>query len=845
MSIRIHQLSKQLGLENKELIALMQSRGYENIRTASNTVDKITAESLVKEFADKAKVQEEKPEPQAPEAPKSEVKPDTPPKAVVAPKLPPGVFVKTTEDIRREKEEKLAAAEAARAARVTASAAPKAPPLPQRSPGAVPPIPTAGGAPKVPPMPGIRSGGAAPRPPATPPVVSAPQRAPQIPVPLRPVAPAPAAPVTPATPVTPAAAAPTSPAPVAPPPAVPPRPAPVSVSPKAPQIPGKEPVEAKPEAGEEGTEAAPEAKIISIKPPIIVRDFATLIGLKPFRLISELMEMNIFASMNQIIEEDVASKVAENHGFLLEVKYRGEAKPAPVKEKPKEPVDESKFMEPRPPVVCIMGHVDHGKTTLMDTIRKTKVAEGEHGGITQHIGAYQVEHNDHKITFLDTPGHAAFSKMRERGTSLTDVVILVVAADDGFKPQTDEALKFAQKLSVPLIVAISKCDTKGANVERVKQQMQERGIPSEDWGGETIAVPISAIKGEGITELLEMVLLQSEIMELKANPKCPAEGIVVETQIETGRGSTCTVIVQKGTLKVGDALVCESHYARVRSLVNDRGESVKSALPGTPVRIVGWSGNPPSGSTFVTVKNERAAKTQAEENEAQKKRDADQVVRSSSIDDLFSSIAAGQKKQFRCIVKADVHGSMEAVVGMLEGIKSDKVEMKVIASEVGIVTKNDVLIASTAGACILAFNTKLDNGVTPFAKHHGVVIYQHTIIYQLVDQVMDLMADLLEPELRESKLGAARVRQVFQVAKGVVAGCLVTEGKVANGAHVRVVRDGKLIASSKVTALKRFKDDVSEVRAGTECGIRLDHHENFQEGDVLEIFEVTKVKPSL
>lgn len=806
----------------------MQSRGYENIRTASNTVDKITAESLVKEFEEKAKATDKKPEPVAPKAPKVEEKPELSNKPLGGPKLPPGVFVKTTEDIRREKEEKQAAAkaaaEAARAANVVA--APKAPPLPQqRSAGAAPVLPPiAPSGPKAPPVPGIRP--AASRPPLAA-------------VPPRPAAPAPVTPKAPAAPAQPVPVPPATPSAAVPPP-VPPRP---STSPKAPQIPGREVVAAKEEPVVEETGGS--GKIISLKPPIVVRDFATLIGLKPFRLISELMEMNIFASMNQVIEEEVASKVAERHGFLLEVKYRGEAKPAPAKAKVKEPVDESQFMEPRPPVVCIMGHVDHGKTTLMDSIRKTRVAEGEHGGITQHIGAYQVEHNSHKITFLDTPGHAAFSKMRERGTSLTDVVILVVAADDGFKPQTDEALKFAQKASVPIIVAINKCDAKGANVERVKQQMQERGIPPEDWGGETIAVSISALKGEGISELLEMVLLQAEIMELKANPKSPAEGIIIETQIETGRGSTCTIIVQKGTLKVGDALVSGSHYARVRSLINDRGESVKSALPGTPVRTVGWSGNPSSGSTFVAVKNEREAKNLAEENETQKKRETEQIVRNASIEDLFSSIAAGQKKQFRCVIKADVHGSVEAVVGMLDGIKSDKVEMKVIAAEVGIVTKNDVLMASTSGACILAFNTKFDNGVTPFAKHHGVVIYQHTIIYQLVDQVTDLMADLLDPELRENKLGAARVRQVFEVAKGAVAGCLVTEGKVANGARVRLLRDGKLIASSKISALKRFKDDVSEVRAGTECGIRLDRHEDFQEGDILEIFEVTKVKPSL
>ncbi len=799
MSIRIHQLSKLLGLENKELIVLLQSRGYENIRTASNTVDKITEESLIEEFKNKA-TKSETPAEKPPARVESEKEREEGKKPHGAPRLPPGVFVKTTEDIRREKEAK---AEAARAAKQASAPAP---------------VPVVKSAPPAPSVPGVGTRVSPQQPPhvRVVPQASRPQTPPLVG---------------------------SRPAPLTPPssrPAMPPLTAPAKSA-----VAGAPREDASPIQGE-ATDVVAGNKVLQIKPPIVVRDFATMIGVKPFRLISELMEMNIFASMNQVIEEEVALKIAERHGFTLEIKHRGESK-APSEQKKKEaPVDESKFLEPRAPVVCIMGHVDHGKTTLMDAIRKSNVAEGEHGGITQHIGAYQVEHNGHKITFLDTPGHAAFSKMRERGTSLTDVVILVVAADDGFKPQTDEALKFAQKASVPLIVAINKIDSKGANIDRVKQQMQERGIPPEDWGGETIAVPIAAIKGEGISELLEMVLLQSEIMELKANPKCPAEGIIVETQIETGRGSTCTVIVRRGTLKTGDAIVAGSHYARVRSLINDRAESVRSAVPGTPVRVVGWSGNPPSGSSFVTVKNERDAKNQAEEHEREQKRLAEQqVTRNTSLDDLFGSIEAGQKKQFRCVVKADVHGSVEAIVGMLNGIKSEKVDMKVISAEVGIVTKNDVLLASTSGACILAFNTKLDNGVTPFAKHHGVVVYQHAIIYQLVDQVTDLMADLLDPELRESKLGAARVRQAFPVAKGVVAGCLVTEGRITNSSHVRVLRDGKLLTSSRITALKRFKDDVPEVRAGTECGIRVDRWEDFKEGDILEVYEVTKVKSSL
>ena len=597
--------------------------------------------------------------------------------------------------------------------------------------------------------------------------------------------------------------------------------------------------------------ASGDLKIIHLKPPVIVRDFATALGLKPFKLISELMEMGIFASMNQSIEETVANQIAERHGCLLEIRHRGEAGPAPVapKEKVVQPEeDESKLLQPRPPVVCILGHVDHGKTTLLDAIRKANVAAGEAGGITQHIGAYQVEFKGRLITFLDTPGHAAFNKMRARGASVTDIAVLVVAADDGFMPQTDEALKHIQNAKVALIVAVNKMDTKGANLDRVKAQMQDRGIPPEDWGGETITVPVTAVKGEGIDSLLDYILLQAEVLELKANPKADATGVIIESQIDVGRGPTSTVIVQRGTLRAGAAVICGPHYARVRAMFNERGEAVKEAPPSTPVRTIGWSGAPDSGAVFRAVKNAREAERLAEE-ERQSLRTAvttlDSKPKEVSVEKLFAEIAAAQQKTLRVVLKCDVFGSIEAVRTILDGIKSQKVMLEIVSAEVGLVSKNDVLMAGAAGAVIIGFNTKLEPGVTPLAKHHGVRLEAFDIIYELGDKVREMMADLLEPEQHEVKIGAAEVRQLFPVSRGFVAGCLVTEGKIARNAPARVHRGKETVFEGRVGTLRRFKDDANEVRAGLECGIRLDGFDEYKEGDVIEVVEIQKVRASL
>jgi len=602
----------------------------------------------------------------------------------------------------------------------------------------------------------------------------------------------------------------------------------------------------------EDADVVVEGNLILIKPPIVVRDFATFIGLKPFQLISELMEMGIFASMNQTIEEDVARKIAKIKGFELEIKHRGE-KAETVEPKKKVVVDENdeKFLKPRPPVVCILGHVDHGKTTLLDTIRKANVVAGEAGGITQHVGAYQIEHNNQKITFLDTPGHAAFSKIRERGANLTDVSVLVVAADDGFMPQTDEALKFAQRAQGTLVVAINKMDSKGADQDKVKTQMQERSIASEDWGGEVVTVPTSALKGDGVEELLDMILLQAELMELKANPDAVTEGVIVEARQEVGRGPTATVIIQKGTLKIGDAIHCGSVYCKVKAMIDDQGQQVKVAPPSTPVNILGWSGVPESGAVFSRSKNEREARREAEDFELLNKEEPTEPVEGeeeepSGVDALFAAISRSKSTTYRVILRADVRGSLEALCESLELITSDKVILEVLQSDVGQITKNDIKMAKTSGADVIGFNVKMENGVMGEAKHQDIKVFQNSIIYQIIDLVKDNMAELLEPELVEKKTGRAEIRQVFKVSKGrTVAGSMVMEGSIVRNKGARLVRKGKVLAEGKIETLKRFKDDVTEVKAGFECGIRLDSFDEYEEGDVIETFEVDKIRPSL
>ena len=862
MSIRIHKLAEELGLDNKEMLALLKERKViaADVKSVSSTVDNISAAALREEFAAKKAAAI----PAAPPAPPAPIAPAEPKVS-----LPTGVFVKSKQDIEREKEAAAAAKLAAQKAAAAAAAPVAAPPPPAPKAPLPPPAPAARPAPVPPPI--VRAPASAPRPTSTAPAPAkpAPSAPPVVPVPLRPVpapvapaasAPAPVVAAPAAPPATPVLPVPAAKAPVSPPPIAPPRvSAPAAVAaPRPPPLPGAPPPTPQVASSVIRTTMQGDVRILHLKPPVVVRDFAVALGLKPFKLISELNQLVGFAAMNSTIDESIAQKVAEKYGFLLEIKHRGDAaaQQAAAKErkekKPEE--DESKHLAPRPPVVCILGHVDHGKTSLLDAIRKANVAAGEAGGITQHIGAYQIEFNGRKITFLDTPGHAAFTKMRARGASVTDIAILVVAADDGFMPQTDEALKIAlaekQNHSdrFALLVAVNKMDVKGANLDQVKNQMQQRGIAPEDWGGETITVPVAAIKNQGINELLEMILLQSDVLELKANPKAEASGIIIESEIDFGRGPLATVIVQRGTLRVGDALVSGPNHAKVRAMFDDQGRNLKEAPPATPVRVIGWSGTPDSGASFRAVKNAREAEKLAEEEQLRLRKVATTAAaapKEVSVEQLFANIAATQAKALKVIIKTDVFGSSEAVRNILEGIKSAKVQLEIVSIEVGLVTKNDILMASAAGAVVIGFHTRLENGVTPLAKHHGVRVETYEIIYEMGDKVREMMADLLDPDIKEIKTGAAEVRQVFPLAKGFVAGCLVTEGKINRNASARLRRGREIVNEGKIATLKRFKDDANEVRAGLECGIKLDDFNGYAAGDIIECYEVQKVRASL
>jgi translation initiation factor IF-2 len=828
MSVRIYQLSKEIDMENAELIALLRERGYE-VKSASSTIDNISAESLREEFAPK----KEEAEPEEEQA--AEAQPETPPK----PTLPAGAIVRSKEDIERERREREAEEEEKRKAEVVP---PKPAPPPGKTPPPLPktPVITRRPAPVQPgsPAPGFRG------PPKTPivrsdlPKTPSAEDKPEEQKPAPSMAPTPKGPPPIKPPVS------KGPPPIAPPKR--PTPPPMPVEDKTP-APSEEPDVVE---GEAVVEAAAESNLrpLQVRSPIVVRDFARQIGRKPFQLISELMEMSIFASMNSSIEEDVAQRLANTHGFALEVRHRGEGSGPQAAEKKVEAKPKEELVS-RPPVVCILGHVDHGKTTLLDSIRKANVVAGEAGGITQHIGAYQVTHNNKLISFIDTPGHAAFSNMRARGARTTDIAVLVVAADDGFMPQTDEALGHARVSKVPVVVAINKTDAPGANIDRVMRQMQERELAPEEWGGETLCAKVSALKGDGIEDLLEAILLQAEVTEtIVADPKASPKGVILEAQKELGRGSTASVIVQQGTLKPGLALVCGECYCRIRQMVDDAGKQIKEAGPSKPVKVIGWSGPPDAGDVFETVKNEREAKKLAEANELKRRKlEASQTQDStaSSVEDLFAAIEKTQKKTFTVLVKADVYGTAEALATSLQAIKSDKIDLEVVDMGVGDITRNDVIMASAAEASIIGFNVGVENGVNSVAKHQGVRFYQHNIIYELINQVKDAMADLLEPELRENKIGAAEVRQVFPLGKGQVAGCMVTEGRVQRDALARLMRNNELVYESRIGTLKRFKEDATEVRAGYECGVQLDGFNGYQEKDSIEVFEILKIKPDL
>jgi translation initiation factor IF-2 len=595
--------------------------------------------------------------------------------------------------------------------------------------------------------------------------------------------------------------------------------------------------------------ATGEDKIIHIKPPIIVRELAQQIGLKPFQLIHDLMDMNIFAAINHTIEPDIASAICKKHGYTFEVEKREKGagvhtRPVIVEEPPPPVIEKEEELKPRAPIVTFMGHVDHGKTSLMDAIRKSRVVAGEAGGITQHIGAYSVNYNGQQITFLDTPGHEAFTAMRARGAKVTDVVVLVVAADDGIMPQTNEAINHAKAAKVPILVAINKIDLPSANIDRVKTQLQEKGLTPEDWGGETICIPVSATKGKGIDRLLEMILLQAEIMELKASPTVPPRATVIEAQVEPGRGPTATVIVQMGTLRVGQPFICGNFWGKVKSLINDTGESVKEARPATPVKVLGFTGLPNAGDELTVMEAEKSVKALSEERLADLRNQKLSMPQRATLESLFETMGDGHKT-LQMILKCDVQGSAEALAAALNQIESKKIDLEIIHVGVGPISESDVLLATASNAVIIGFNIKVENQAASAAKREGIQIKLYSIIYELIDQVKEAMVGMLDPEIRESVVGHAEVRQVFELSKGTVAGSFVSDGRILRTGRARVLRRRQPIYDGGIATLRRFQDDVKEVRAGVECGIKLGDFSEYEVGDIIECYNLEKVPQQL
>ncbi len=596
-----------------------------------------------------------------------------------------------------------------------------------------------------------------------------------------------------------------------------------------------------------------DSKIIHLKPPIIVKELADRMGLRMFQVIKDLIEFKVFAKADTAIDPDIAAKICEKHGFTFEKDKREKGagvhkvdeiivEPPP----PPPPAEEEKdVLELRAPIITFMGHVDHGKTSLLDAVRKTSIVKGEAGGITQHIGAYSVTYNDRPITFIDTPGHAAFSGMRARGANVTDIVVLVIAADDGFMPQTVEALNHAKAADVMIMVAINKCDLPSANIMRVKQQLQEAGLMPVEWGGETEVMEVSATKGIGLEHFLETMSLQAEVLDLRANAKAPMRATVIESRMEAGRGPTATVIVQNGTLKVGEPFICGPYWGKVKNLTNDRGQPIKFVLPGMPAEVVGFSGLPNVGDEVVEMDFERAAKKLSEERLEEQRKKKLAAPRRSTLEALFANIEDGSKKNLKIVLKTDVQGSLEAVIKSLKEIESGKVQIEILHSAAGPITEGDILLSSASDAVIIGFNTKLESNAVSVARNEGVQIKLYSIIYELIDQVKESMLGLLDPELRERVIGHAKVKVVFKLTRGRVAGCVVMDGRIDRKARARVIRGNQPVYDGSVDTLRRFHDEVPEVRNGLECGIRLGNYHEYEEEDVIECYELDKIKQSL
>ena len=581
-------------------------------------------------------------------------------------------------------------------------------------------------------------------------------------------------------------------------------------------------------------------KAVMTAETITVRDLTERIGKPAGEIIKKLMMLGIIATINNELDYDTASLVASEFGVELELKLHETAEDALEKE---DVEDAETDLVPRPPVVTIMGHVDHGKTSLLDYIRKTRVTAGEAGGITQHIGAYTVDLKGQQITFLDTPGHEAFTSMRMRGAQATDIAVLVVAADDGVMPQTIEAISHAKSAGVQIIVAINKIDKVGANIERIKQQLTEYELVCEEWGGDTIMVPVSAVTGEGVEQLLEMILLVAEVQDYRANPNRKARGIIIEARLDKGRGPVATVLVKNGTLRVGDTIVAGTAYGRVRAMTNDRGERVKTAGPSDPVEVIGFNDVPDAGDTITAVDDDKLSRQVAEERKDKLRAALIKDQTKTTLDDLFSQISAGQIKDLNIIIKADVQGSVEAVRQSLEKLSNDEVRVRTIHGGVGAITETDVMLASTANAIIIGFNVRPDNNAREMAEREKIDVRLYRVIYQAIEDVQNAMKGMLAPKFKEVLLGHATVRQTFKVSGvGTIAGAYVTDGKIARNAQIRLLRDNVVVHEGKIDSLKRFKDDAKEVNANYECGIGIENYNDVKENDVIECFVMEEIE---
>ncbi len=843
MPVRIYDISKKLGLENKEVLSKAKELGIAAARVASSSLDKITAEYLEQQLiqaypnhAGPATV---------PAPPPVPVSVPEPIRLVTAPPPPPPPPAAQTEIVPNSETTTSTALleppeEASSTDAVAAESLESAPPSfedPVLTPPAevmakeTPPNVPAG--PKV----GDKVGFIQlPQKPTPKPVEKpAPSKLPQRPVDsrrtefnkrgdIRGVRGAPVAPSGP--PLTGAK--------------LPPKPV---TSPKPGDAPGTAKI------------ALPaDAKVISIKPPIVVRELAEQLKQKPFKIIADLMELGVFANVNQAIDETIAQRICAKYGYRFELEKRERGSGlvhAPTRKLELDVEDKPEHLVLRAPVVTIMGHVDHGKTTLLDGIRKSNVAAGEAGGITQHIGAYTISfpHPERKkelaqITFLDTPGHAAFSSMRARGANVTDLVVLVVAANDGVMPQTLEALNHARAAKVPILVAVNKIDHPNANSLKVRQQLQDKGLVPDDWGGDTIYVDVSALTKSGVDKLIEMVLLQADLLELKANPNRRAKGNVIESGLEPG-GPTATVLVRKGTLRLGDVIICGQYYGRVRALINEEGKRLKEAGPSVAVKVLGLNGVPEAGLEFSVVEDEKAAREHASQREQEAKAMGQEARAKITLENLFAQLQSTTNKVLKLVVKADTQGSVEAIVEALKKIESEKVSLEIIHSAVGTITESDVALASASDAVILGFHTRVDSGVADKAKHEGVQIKLYAIIYELIDQVKEGMSGLLDPILKDTVIGSAEVRKIFELSKGApVAGCMVSMGRIVKG-KVRVRRRKEVIYEGLTQSLRRFQDEVNEVRSGMECGIRIEGFSEFQVGDAIECYTMEKVAQKL